>query len=166
VPSEAAFVHISEAAFLHIYKPEAALLPSRKPHRLNAHVQVQAPGAPDSIPEGTRIATPWAPLQKCLPNYHFSFTAPASLWNYAGHVGLCPFSRLDKLLSPETALQPEREAALRMCERQLDVVENRTRVMRAPTRGLAKALRGIYWGGGGGTVPPPSAEHSPSQWRV
>jgi hypothetical protein len=26
----------------------------------------------------------------------------------------------------------------------------RTRVMRAPTRGLAKALRGIYWGGGGG----------------
>jgi hypothetical protein len=61
-----------------------------------------------------------------------------------------------------------------MCERQLDLVENRTRVMRAPTRGLAKALRGIYWGGGGGaSLPPPPAKSyrnirdtSPRQWLV
>jgi hypothetical protein len=29
-------------------------------------------------------------------------------------------------------------------------------VMRAPTRGLAKALRSIYWGGGGGPALPPA----------
>jgi hypothetical protein len=50
----------------------------------------------------------------------------------------------------------------RKCERQLDLVENRTRVMRAPTRGLAKALRGIYWGGGGGPALPPARSVRPA----
>jgi hypothetical protein len=43
-----------------------------------------------------------------------------------------------------------------------DLVENRTRVMRAPTRGLAKALRGIYWGGGGGPSLPPARSIRPA----
>jgi hypothetical protein len=33
------------------------------------------------------------------------------------------------------------------------LVEHRTRVMRVPTRGLAKALRGMHWGGGGAGSP-------------
>jgi hypothetical protein len=41
-------------------------------------------------------------------------------------------------------------------------VENRTRVMRAPTRGLAKALRGIYWDGGGGPSLPPARSIRPA----
>jgi hypothetical protein len=49
-----------------------------------------------------------------------------------------------------------------MCERYLDLVENRTRVMRAPTRGLAKALRGIYWGVGGGPALPPARSIRPA----
>jgi hypothetical protein len=46
-------------------------------------------------------------------------------------------------------------------ERQLDLVEKRTRVMRAPTWGLAKALRDIYWGGGGGGALPPARSIRP-----
>jgi hypothetical protein len=35
-------------------------------------------------------------------------------------------------------------------------------VMRAPTRGLAKALRSIYWGGGGGPALPPARSVRPA----
>jgi hypothetical protein len=39
----------------------------------------------------------------------------------------------------------------------MNFVENRTRVMRVPTRGLAEALRGIYTGvAGGGRFSPPA----------
>jgi hypothetical protein len=49
----------------------------------------------------------------------------------------------------------------------VDLVENRTRVMRAPTRGLAKkALRGmclvIDWGGGRGPALPPARSVPPA----
>jgi hypothetical protein len=55
---------------------------------------------------------------------------------------------------------------MRMASPVLCALPPRNRVVELhPTRELAKAVRGMYWGGGGG-APSPSAGHLPGLRRV